>query len=465
MTAAVSLAVSRRRAPFEAIRLFLGGTRWWIAALVVVWLVWPLFVMSRDLVFVAFASTMVAAAFAITAAVLDRKVADRLAFISLLPRAGSPKLLLLVPLYVAALLFVGMAAVTAGRPPLIALAGAGCCCWMAAMGRWLGRRWWTLAAIPALALAPLSVLAVFRHGSWGAAAALSSGFAALGLLLSPEMRPGASQASVRAPAAGTQGAASVPDGRPIGVAAALRLWRLGAVQNPRWMAIVLVFALVASFAWLPSIVSYQQGFRILAVAAWIAIARSCKAERQEFLGVLPIGRRQLFGGSVLPWVLPLLVIPVVLIAHLLLETPGGAGPLARALRDPQAVEVRLLRAYLGGALPQTWPRGAFPAESWRPAVNAVCAQIGRLALLALSTVASLTAAQLVSERKSMPLAPIPRWSVYLLAVVLFFGGPSLVNSAMAPLGVMVLLLAVCALVWFLVWRLPPTPASPSGRPR
>ena len=175
MATAASIAFSRTPAPFERVRLFLGGTRWWIVVLVFVWLAWPMFVMSHDIVFILFATALVAPALAITAALLDRKVADRLAFAALLPRAASPKWLLLVPLHTAAVLVVATAAVTAGRSPVVAVTAAGCCMWAVAIGRWLGRRWWTLAAIPALALAPFSILWNVRIGSWGMAAATSVG--------------------------------------------------------------------------------------------------------------------------------------------------------------------------------------------------------------------------------------------------------------------------------------------------
>lgn len=463
MATAATIAFSRSPAPFERVRLFFGGTHWWLNIFGLT-IAWPIFAIQHDVMFFAYAIATVVPCCAIAAAVLDTKVADRLAFTTLLPRASSPKWLLLLPLYAAASLLIGAAVLTSGASPVAGLATLGCCWWALAIGRWLGRRWWTLAAIPALMLAPAAVLLLVRTGNWAGAALASVGFAAIGVLLSPGLRRDAAAARSVVQAPGGPTAVSQFRARPEGVVAAIRLWRLGAVHVSRLLVIGSVFGALLSFVWLPNVMGVHQGFLILALATGFGIGQSSKAGRHDFLCVLPIDRARLFAGSVLPWIVPLLVVPVLLLARLLLESPDGDGPLAAALRDAEGFDVRELRQHLGALLPQTWPRGQFPAEHWAPVVGALCAHVVAMTLMALALLASFSAAWLLSERKAVRVAVVPRWAVYLLPLAVYYGStvPSLLLHRPQSLLLRALLLVDTALIWFLVWRLPPTPAAAAG---
>jgi hypothetical protein len=54
MASAASIAFSRNPAPFERVRLFFGGTHWWLNTFGLL-IAWPIFTIKRDAMFFAYA--------------------------------------------------------------------------------------------------------------------------------------------------------------------------------------------------------------------------------------------------------------------------------------------------------------------------------------------------------------------------------------------------------------------------
>jgi hypothetical protein len=187
----------------------------------------------------------------------------------------------------------------------------------------------------------------------------------------------------------------------------------------------------------------------------VAIGQANKPEREEFLGALPLTRRRIFAGSVFPWLLPAVIFPVVMITRILLQSPRG-GALAGYVNGIDRFEARMLRR-LVPALPEAWPKGQFPFEHWPALVTAMCDLIVRGALFGVIALLSFSAASCVSNRKPA-VALVPRWAVYLLVPVAYYGGvPRWLVGSPQPMGFMVALAADVALVFFLAWWLVPVP--------
>jgi hypothetical protein len=452
-------APARVRAALETTRLFFGGTGWWLAPLIFAWLAWPFFILKHDLVFVLYAATLIAPGLAITAAILGRKIADRLAFAASLPRASSPKWLLLSPLLAAALLMIAAAAIATRRSPLVALTAIGCCWWAIAVGPWIGRRWWTLLAVAALAVPPAAILPLLRHQRWGLAAAVSIGFAALGLLLSPERRAaGASSTSgdrFSASRAGAIGAASLGRARTGEVASALRLWSLGVPHVPKWMLLGGLFGFAMALVPWSFLFGIDAGLIAVALVLSSAMMRGQQNGRYEFLCTLPAGRR-IVAGPVLLWTLPALIIPLVLLARLQLESVDGNGTLAALVREADPHEIRMLRETVFAPLPATWSRGGFPADHWPALVAATRTRIVCTGLVSLAFLFSLNASGWLSDVKTRI---TQRWAIYLLTLLIVFGARQAVATRVPSVGLLALLVADTALIWFLASRLPPRPAA------
>jgi hypothetical protein len=450
MAPAASIAFSRKPAPLEVAWMFCRGKHLLVCAYLFLSFGWGVFIPGGAVGYFAVASVMLAPLLAISAGIIDARARERLAFASLLPRAHSAKWLVLAPLCALASLLVVLSTALPRRSPLVGVAVLGCCWWAIAMGRWLGRRWWVLPAIPAVALAPLATGLTYRAGGWGAAAAVSMALAAVGFLLSPEVRldVAGNRADGRDLAvAGPRSAVSVPGAQATGFASAIRLWWLGARHVNRWILICSVVALVFQLRtslWM----LWSSGFMLLALTMSIAIGKVSKPDRYEFLGALPLTRRRLFAGNILPWLLPALIVPAVLLLHLHLQSSRAgwiAGAVARGDRLA-SLEFHLLVP----AIPKTWEAGGFPMELWAPLVIALRDQFVGGALYGLALLLAFSAASLVSDRKHV-FGAARRWLVYVLLAAVWFGTSSNVPHRQRSHWLMLLLIVDLAIVFGLAW--------------
>jgi hypothetical protein len=76
----------------------------------------------------------------------------------------------------------------------------------------------------------------------------------------------------------------------------------------------------------------------------------------------------------------------------------------------------------------------------------------------------MVAAGWISDVK-VRVAVVPRWAVYLLTLILFFGGRWLVAYRVPSIGLLALLVIDTALIWYLLWQLPPGTAPEKRQAR
>jgi hypothetical protein len=175
---------------------------------------------------------------------LEVIMARRLAFVALLPRATSPKWLVLVPACLAALLMAIVAAAFGPLPAPAGLMALGQFLWAIAIARWCLRAGrWAVPIAPLFALAPAVAFLTFRAAGWWAAAAASMGLALLGLGWQPDAWLGVWRSGARArPGVHAAGAAvrymassGFTGGRVrLLLQTAVRLWRM-AGDFPLWV--------------------------------------------------------------------------------------------------------------------------------------------------------------------------------------------------------------------------------------
>ena len=102
---------------------------------------------------------------------------------------------------------------------------------------------------------------------------------------------------------------------------------------------------------------------IVVLAVGIAIGRTNKPQPHEFFYALPVTRRRLFAGRVLPWLLLVLLVPVASLVRLALQSPDGSGWLAVFANSDDPFIVQRLRA-LVPVLPETWSLRGISIEHW-----------------------------------------------------------------------------------------------------
>lgn len=424
---------------------------------------WVVFVPKGPVAYFAVTSGMLLPVLALCAAIIDARARERLAFASLLPRARSAKWLVLAPLYAVASLLVVLSTVLPRRSPLVGLAALGCCWWGVAIGRWFARRWWVIPAIPALAFGPLATGLAHRAGGWGAAAAVSAALAALGSLLSPDVRLNAagSRAGGRdVIAASPQSAVSRPGAQPTVIGSTMHLWWLG-VRHVKWWVLVACVVFVPLQFRLSFWMLWGSGFMVLALTMSVAIGQVSKPDRYAFLGGLPLTRRQLFAGTILPWLLPALIVPAVLLVVLQLQSPQG-GWIADALAKGDRLGLQGLN-WLVPAIPKTWEPGGFPMEQWVPLLDGLRYQVIGGARHGLAILLAFSAASLVSDRKHL-FGAASRWSVYVLVAAAWFGAPGSWSSR-RPQWPLLLLMADLAIVFSLTWLASTAPTVARRRRR
>ena len=108
---------------------------------------------------------------------LERQLADRLAFLSLIPQPVPTKWLVLAPMCALGLLTaLASGALSSKAPAISILALLGSAWWMVGSARWLHRFGpWIVVACVFVLLAPVASFVAYRVGGWAAAAARGKG--------------------------------------------------------------------------------------------------------------------------------------------------------------------------------------------------------------------------------------------------------------------------------------------------
>jgi hypothetical protein len=306
---------------------------------------------------------------------IERQLADRLAFMTLVPQPVPPKWLVLAPVCVGS---VAVAAVTAaGGPASIAAAPAvlGCAWWMAGSARWLHRfglwAWLGWLLVP---LAPLAAYAAYRIAGWGPAAAVGMAFGVGALLFQPRAyvgrplpRPGdPTDAPVPAPTPVARRAASVGGQGGSTLSTAVRFFLVVHETSPALLLSLL--PIIAFMTALPISGTALQMFAL--VAAFIGpgiVGRAFSRETQEFLVAKPLARApRLVGGAMFPLLIVLLApaIAACLVNRELFDVGGVLGRVV-GRHAPIADDIGYLRDVLGATfIPEKWPAGGLPVELW-----------------------------------------------------------------------------------------------------
>lgn len=340
---------------------------------------------------------------------LEIALADRLAFMALLPQPAAPRRLVLLPVCLYALLgSVGMVAAARG-PALAAVAVFGCACWMIGSTRLLLRlRFWPLA-LPLVLVAPVTSVAVLRAGGWGAAAAAGMALGIVVLAVQPRvlLDPGSVQAADRGVerSAIQREAVSRPvSGRRTWLASAA--WFLSLTSAHQRAAYVFSFTIAASAI----AIFHFPGCALFLVALCAppsqVVGAAFSPEATEFVGPRPfsLGQR-LLGGLLVPLLITVGFSVLMLPCFSLAWINGGGLPGRLFAHVPffARPNTDFLRGLGATFLPEKWPAGGLSAEDWarvRPLLGLDLLRANLFSIAALFSIATLPIA--TGNRKQVP---------------------------------------------------------------
>lgn len=355
----------------------------------------------------------------------EANLADRLAFMSLLPQRVEAKWLVLAPICVLGFL-PAIVDVALGRPLISALPFIGIAWWAAASTRWLTRvRFWYLLGLPVLLLAPAAAYGAHKVGGWGAAAAVAMGFGGGALAFQPRAPVGESMArlmegnggrAVVRTRAAPRSASLAARGRADGFAAAVRFMQLSIPLF--WAYATIGCAMAVLLGLIPILGRASQVFVSFVIFVPVRqVGAAYSGDMQEFLGPLPFKRWPRFVGGVLFTLSMMLLAPALALCFVNLDWVERGGILGLFSPDPpKADAIRYLREVLGATfMPDKWPAGGLPPDLWAQLRPLLYLDILRAALLIVALLFGMAVIRRAEARPGFEAALFP--NLALLGIV------------------------------------------------
>jgi len=332
---------------------------------------------------------------------LERQLADRLAFLSLIPQPVPTKWLVLAPMCALGLLTaLASGALSSKAPAISILALLGSAWWMVGSARWLHRFGpWIVVACVFVLLAPVASFVAYRVGGWAAAAAVAMALGVGALLFQPNAyvgpglrrRPGEKEErSVAPPVPQSRRAASVaPAKRGSALAASGRFVIVSMEASPWFLALLFLLMGVMGLMSTHRNTLHPSYLMLAVFVGTKLIAKTYSNDTQDFLGTIPIARGpRVIGGVVFPLLLILFghVVAALMISRELLDQGGLLGRLF-GRTSPNDDTIGHLREVLGATfLPEKWPAGGLSIDLWLRLRPLLYMDLLRSALLFLTLV-------------------------------------------------------------------------------